>query len=140
VVSSSSNENNHQQLKTKRKRSPSGVSRAGRGVRTSWSWGQGKEEPKSWKHTNEGEKKIKKKGKKKIKRGNPEEPPSPARVSGAGLQRGSREGRGRRHHRGGQPALARCGSAGRLSSAGARGLAPPAPQPPRGSLPAPPAG
>lgn len=64
VVSSNSNETNHQQLKTKRKQSPSGVSRAGRGVRTSWSWGQGKEEPKSWKHTNEGEKKIKKKGKK----------------------------------------------------------------------------
>lgn len=69
VSSSSSDETNHQQLKTKRTRSPSGVSRAGRGVRTSWSWGQGKEEPKSWKHTNEGEKKIKtkKKGKKEKK-------------------------------------------------------------------------
>lgn len=30
-----------------------------RGLHTSWSLGQGKGEPKSWKHTNEGEKKIK---------------------------------------------------------------------------------
>lgn len=31
----------------------------GEGLHTSWSLGQGKGEPKSWKHTNEGEKKIK---------------------------------------------------------------------------------
>lgn len=33
--------------------------RAGAGLHTSWSLGQGKGEPKSWKHINEGEKKIK---------------------------------------------------------------------------------